>query len=529
MVVRVGGSCGRPFMRRASWPEAESVASWSGLLDPVDTCFVAAAGSGTREPYDSHEASPYSPEALRRLSAAAARGARLEFWTGRRLGRHLDESGVDQVAWRRERPAVDAPRLAWWPHGKLADSGDSAAPPPLVGFASSRLPRALDGVPEVFWRLRKAVDDLGASGALAVLVAGLAASEPVRRAVERARVPRLEVAVADERMPLRKWLNERLLGPEDLSACPSAGECRLELSPPLGDAATWDLGELARTPAADRVLLAVADRLELLSLRPGGNWGRLLDQAARWSADVAPVVRRRDLETPSGGRAGKDATEPTPAFAAAWISESSGEEAFSVSRRIVAPDELSADEWLVHFTRRCDGPWPGQSADEYWDELLDDRPEKDRSAEAVLRRLLREERLRGSSRAIRGGAAVVCFTATPLVELGGRRTWRRHRRRWDFEPYGVAICRERLARRGARPVTYGDERTWRELADEERPFFQLCGGSIDWREEREWRAPGDVDLRELDDDQVVVFVPERAAAARFGVACRFRLAILSDS
>ena len=59
---------------------------------------------------------------------------------------------------------------------------------------------------------------------------------------------------------------------------------------------------------------------------------------------------------------------------------------------------------LWHATRRHEGPWAGQGESEFLDELLFERPERDRSALATLRRIIGERRLRASLVALRGQA-----------------------------------------------------------------------------------------------------------------------------
>jgi hypothetical protein len=100
-----------------------------------------------------------------------------------------------------------------------------------------------------------------------------------------------------------------------------------------------------------------------------------------------------------------------------------------------------------------------------------------------------------------------------------RRTYRRHRMRWDAEPYGLAISLRWLLDRGARPVQYGAREDWDNLADSDRPFFQRRNASsrgsagIDWTEEEEWRVLGPLDLAQLDPDEAAIFVASQAEAA----------------
>ncbi len=131
--------------------------------------------------------------------------------------------------------------------------------------------------------------------------------------------------------------------------------------------------------------------------------------------------------------------------------------------------------------------------------------------------------LLASSRLIRNGYPVVCFTSLGLFQALASRVYRAHLRRWDFEPYGICIARCCLEQRGARPVVYGDDQTWQRLSDRERPFFQAIGSTtdVDWRGESEWRCVGDLDMRQLSPRQAFVFVPSADAKQSLALISRW--------
>lgn len=337
----------------------------------------------------------------------------------------------------------------------------------------------------------------------------------VCRAAERFRIPLLHVEVIEpDASDLARWLDMIAARLQGEGARPAGGRYdrrRLWLSPPLADAAE-SLG--IDVPARDRALVLLGDEVRALSVRTGGVVARLLDarrgEGARYEASVSIVADLRDDNEgqiaapapPIGASGGGDV--PWPA--------------------------------LLHCTRRHEGPWHGQSDDEFLDELICESPERDRSPLATLMRLVREERLRASGAAIRGAAPVVCFTDANLAELPLLRRFRNHRRRWDFEPFGLAIRRAWLAGRGARPVVYGDDELWNKLPVDERPWFQrrwtrrdAAGESIDWSVEREWRCVGDIDLRELPTDSAAVFVPDERSAARLAPLSRWPVIVRQDA
>ena len=149
-----------------------------------------------------------------------------------------------------------------------------------------------------------------------------------------------------------------------------------------------------------------------------------------------------------------------------------------------------------------------------------------------------QRRLVASLRTARGGCRVVSFTASPLSRLPDLRRFRRHRGRWDFEPFGLCIRQEWMTKRGARPVLYGDDSTWQSLSKSDRPFFQPAhsGSSssedadarIDWTVEREWRHMGDLDLRQLSREDALVFVPNFAAARRLSAVSPWPITLWPD-
>jgi hypothetical protein len=124
------------------------------------------------------------------------------------------------------------------------------------------------------------------------------------------------------------------------------------------------------------------------------------------------------------------------------------------------------------------------------------RAGKTESALDNLISILRDGVIRGSTRMVREGRAVVCMFDVPIRDLRGLLDQRNRRR---YEPFGVAIEKRYAFKMGARPVIYmpWDEaesllapgERWRVVALElERDV------PIDWSYEREWRLAGDLAL-----------------------------------
>jgi hypothetical protein len=172
-------------------------------------------------------------------------------------------------------------------------------------------------------------------------------------------------------------------------------------------------------------------------------------------------------------------------------------------------DEIKSENYLIHWTRRRVGAWPDQHQSEYIDDLIFQTRRHKHHELASLCRILASKRLYASNDLTRDSRPVVCFSSVPINRLLDQRVFRPHIARWDFEPYGIAIDRSYLESLGARPVIYGDETTWKELPEVDRPFFQLAKSTskkIDWTNEAEWRLPGDLHLQNVPHDCAFVFV-----------------------
>jgi len=170
--------------------------------------------------------------------------------------------------------------------------------------------------------------------------------------------------------------------------------------------------------------------------------------------------------------------------------------------------------YLIHYTRSCPGPWPGQSWAEYCRSLVEGVSEASHSAFDTLVRILRERRIRGSRRLIRGAESVVCLTECVPRELQDLIEWRKGLVRWNFEPYGLAFGRKSLFDLGAKPVIYAVEEAFADLSPDLKHLFQ-CQNHSDkqWTFEKEWRIKGDLCLADFDPRDLVVIVVTHAEAA----------------
>lgn len=333
-------------------------------------------------------------------------------------------------------------------------------------------------------------------------------------------------------------------------------------------------GEEARSasgPLRDRLVFAAAARIQVLKLRERGRLAQLvyrrLEDSA-WPSHTTQIALAPELSSPSvveaclsRGAVGWLVLPKSSACLAArtvervepgatcvssrfelarkvdsglgvpapmisqprWksVSSSAREPPNQVGEPSTIPTLCRDHAYLTHWTRAAPGPWPDQTWQQYYDQLLLDDPAAIRSAFVTLNRIVQQQKLVASDQAIRGGYAVVAFTAVPLAELRTRRQFRAHRGRWDFEPYGLCIERSWLEERGVQAVRYGDPSDWLRLKPNEKPFFQrrhsrsnTAARPIDWSSECEWRHLGDLSLARLDENAAVVFVPTAEEASQ---------------
>jgi len=171
------------------------------------------------------------------------------------------------------------------------------------------------------------------------------------------------------------------------------------------------------------------------------------------------------------------------------------------------------DRYLYHYTRACPGPWPGQSYREYLLALWENEPLCEHTALETLVRMLREKRVRASNRITRGAQPVISWSARPPSEIAAMRRWNPALIRWTFEPYGIAISKKVLLTIGAKPAIYAAEEFYSRLDGKDRFRYQRhAPPACAWKQEREWRSPGDLALDERCRRHGFIFVNTHADA-----------------
>ncbi|MEM9588421.1 MAG: hypothetical protein AAGA03_14150 [Planctomycetota bacterium] len=266
----------------------------------------------------------------------------------------------------------------------------------------------------------------------------------------------------------------------------------------------------------DLAVIALADRLEALHLRRNGKIASAISHRLHRYQDACIRVSLSDsaesaaVELIAQGAIGRFVPSP-PRPHHATIDREPLNCGHSWARH--------QGEWLIHCTRQPQGAWPGQSDQQYRDSMLTTGATDQATALDALRRITRKRRLIASAIASDRRYPVVCFSANALAELLKDRTFRPQLKRWDYEPYGVAISISAANRIGIVPVRYGDASAKKLLPAEERYLHQSTGKTYDWRLENEWRHLGDIDLDQLPRDDVRIFVRTQAEAESVRPRC----------
>ncbi|MBU1936361.1 hypothetical protein KKG05_03115 [bacterium] len=257
---------------------------------------------------------------------------------------------------------------------------------------------------------------------------------------------------------------------------------------------------LANFPKRDAWTVALAETLYPVAIRPDGNLETVIEKSSKVNDENRiPYVK---------------ATRPSP-FSNLEIAN---------PRNDVLPWDA-----LTHWTRKTANPWPDETKADFYAAFNTKQNGYPRSGFHTLKRVLKQQRLLASNRLIRSGKSVVSLTECLPWELAKLVKWRPGLFRWTFEPYGIALNKTKLESFGARRVVYGEDYQFRFLQGEDIPFFQSCGhGENNWREEKEWRHLGDIDLNQFEPEDVIIFVYTNEEAKELRRESRFQVMCWED-
>jgi len=160
-------------------------------------------------------------------------------------------------------------------------------------------------------------------------------------------------------------------------------------------------------------------------------------------------------------------------------------------------------DYLIHWTRSCNGPWPTETLYDYYAAILKSN-QYPRNAMASLENILSCDRIIASSRHMPDKTPTVSFTALPPKNAITLMRWRSRYRQMSFEPYGIGIEKTYAASIGIQKVRY-----YAHPKDKPKNVAHwLCqsrGKYSDWRLEKEYRYCGDIRLLDIPREKLVCF------------------------
>jgi len=162
------------------------------------------------------------------------------------------------------------------------------------------------------------------------------------------------------------------------------------------------------------------------------------------------------------------------------------------------------DDYVIDWTRATSHAWPDERLIEYYGDVVKSQSWA-RSGFLTLRRILDTGRLIASSRHMPARVATVSFSGLRPFEVLPLMKWRARYGQMTFEPYGIGIARELAFRIGIWPVKYYDRQDTLAMDPKQVWLWQSRGIISDWTVEREFRHRGDLMLRMIAADAIVLF------------------------
>lgn len=250
----------------------------------------------------------------------------------------------------------------------------------------------------------------------------------------------------------------------------------------------------------DNSAIEMAYEITPVSIRDGGRWDKILK---------SPLIegKRVNREFQTGYQKKPDKMEMV----------------------IEIPSSGISYDWdyITHWTRRFSGPWPGEKSADYYRVIAHCGVNYPRTADATLKRILSEHKLRGSSSWMKSGKSAVSFTELHPHKAIELMKWRRRYVRYTFEPFGVAIKKDSAMDIGIKPVKYLNSIDDVTQASQSDDYTQTYSKG-EWWKEAEWRYIGDLDLKQFSDDDIRVVVPTSEYVERFSRNSSFQVVSLDS-
>ena len=395
-------------------------------------------------------------------------------------------------------PAISK-RIFWFPKG--IPDGTS------VLLASSRIGNRPDTKPFIFDALRTICCRFETEKKFLISHKGTAPHEFVKRAADLFAIPFLEFRPFPKNVD-SSWFESELTKESNFIAYYDAQD----------------------QPQADELLINIAHQVYLLSVRANGNIAKattkrqaIASNAMTWFLANQEATSRKLAESLTA-----DGVIPW------YLYKVDKNKQMSITlKTFITLEEFQQDEntedYLVHWTRRRNGPWPNETMNQFADNLILGLDSSDHSKFATLFRIVASGKIFAGNTITRDSTPVVSFTGNNVVDFPKLRKFRPHLSRWDFETVGIAIKRDALERQGVRKVIYGSDQTWDRLSISDRPLFQSSGSSMDWTNEREWRLIGDLNLHRIKTNEAFLYVDCPNYAARLASLSNWPVVLIGGS
>lgn len=192
-------------------------------------------------------------------------------------------------------------------------------------------------------------------------------------------------------------------------------------------------------------------------------------------------------------------------------------------KKTINPDiKILGSDFLFHWTRAASRPWPTERPIDFYRAIIESTVYP-RTAFDTLRNILTTG-IAVSSRHMPKGISTVSFSALPPAQVIPLMRWRQRYREMSFEPYAIGIRKEAALRAGIKPVEYFERGNLRKLESaDDRWRLQSIGVKTDWRQEAEYRYPGDIPLNQFTASDRVIIVSNVEEAATLSASCNERI------
>jgi len=184
--------------------------------------------------------------------------------------------------------------------------------------------------------------------------------------------------------------------------------------------------------------------------------------------------------------------------------------AYHIKRDELPPETINiGDRYIIHWTRAPNGPWPSEKKHAYFSAVAgsDIYP---RNAFHTIQNIIKTGKIIASSAHMPRGIPAVSFSGLAPDKILPLMKWRSRYRLMSFEPYGIGIEKTNARRLGIVPVQYYRKGAYPKNI----PPWQLQsrGVKTDWKQEVEYRYPGDFILSGIARNKVAYFCHTRNEA-----------------